>query len=75
MSYRKIRLREVNDVREFVNAAEKCDYDVDISYNRFIIDAKSLLGVLSLDLTKELTVKYSEEDLQFNDILNKYAVS
>ena len=75
MSYRKIRLREVNDVREFVNAAEKCDYDVDISYNRFIIDAKSLLGVLSLDLTKELTVKYSEEDMQFNDILNKYAVS
>lgn len=75
MSVKKIKLREVNDVKEFVNAAEKCDYDVDIWYNRIIIDAKSLMGVLSLDLTKELTVKYNEEDIHFNDILDKYVVS
>ena len=75
MSVRKIKLREVDEVREFVSAAEKCDYDVDISYNRIIIDAKSLMGVMSLDLTRELTVKYNEEDIHFADVLNKYAVS
>lgn len=74
MSERKIKLREMEDVRDFVRAAETCDYDVDISYNRVVIDAKSLLGVLSLDLTKELTVKFCEEDLHFMDILDKYAV-
>ena len=75
MSERKIKLREMEDVRDFVRAAETCDYDVDISYNRVVIDAKSLLGVLSLDLTKELTVKFCEEDLHFMYILDKYAVS
>ncbi len=75
MVTRKIRLREVQDVKDFVNAAEECDYDVDIWYNRIIIDAKSLMGVLSLDLSKDLTVKYSEEDVQFTDVLKKYAVS
>ena len=52
----KIRLNETADVKEFVQAASKCDFDVDISYNRVIIDAKSILGILSMDLTKVLTV-------------------
>ena len=37
-------------------------YDVDIFYNRVVVDAKSILGVMSLDLTKTLTVKYCKED-------------
>ena len=75
MSERKIRLTEFDDVKEFVRAAEKCSYDVDISYNRVVIDAKSLIGVLSLDLTKVLTVKYHDEDIHFSNVLDKYAVS
>lgn len=47
----KIRLNATEDVKEFVQAASKCDFDVDISYNRVIIDAKSILGILSMDLT------------------------
>lgn len=75
MSEKKIRLTEFDAVKEFVRAAEKCNYDVDVSYNRVIIDAKSLMGVLSLDLTKVLTVKYCEEDMHFSNMLDKYAVS
>ncbi len=73
MLERKIRLAGINDAKEFVQAATKCDFDIDVFYNRVIIDAKSLLGVLSMDLTKELTVKYSEKDLEFENILDKYA--
>ena len=54
----KIRLNATEDVKEFVQAASKCDFDVDISYNRILIDAKSILGVISLDLRDELTVKF-----------------
>ncbi|MDD2958651.1 MAG: HPr family phosphocarrier protein [Lachnospiraceae bacterium] len=75
MSEKKIKLSEFNEVRDFVRAAEKCDYDVDVFYNRVIIDAKSLMGVLSLDLTRELTVKFSEEDMNFANVLDKYAIS
>ena len=53
---KKIRLNATEDVKEFVKAASKCDFDVDISYNRILIDAKSILGILSMDL-KDITRK------------------
>ena len=71
----KIRLNETADVKEFVQAASKCDFDVDISYNRVIIDAKSILGILSMDLNKVLTVTCHGEDHEFNRFLQKFAVA
>ena len=71
----KIRLNETADVKEFVQAASKCDFDVDISYNRVIIDAKSILGILSMDLTKVHTVTSHGEDQEFNSFLQKFAVA
>ena len=75
MSEKKIRLNRIQDVREFVSTAERCDFDIDISYNRIIIDAKSIMGVLSMELTQVLTVKYGGRDPQFENILNKYAAA
>ena len=72
MNRRKIKLNETNQAKEFVKAAEKCDFDIDVFYNRVIIDAKSILGVLSLDLTKILTVQYSGENSDFENVLLKY---
>ena len=56
MNKMKIRLNATADVREFVRAAEKCDFDVDIQYDSTIVDAKSILGIISLGLAKILTV-------------------
>ena len=47
MVERQIKLTAKEDVKEFVNEASKCDFDIDIFYNRVVIDAKSILGVLS----------------------------
>ena len=71
----KIKLNAADDVQEFVNAAERCDFDIDIFYNRFIIDGKSILGILSMDLTKELIVKCYGEDQDFNRTLQKFATA
>ena len=46
------------DVKHIVDVASKCDIDIDICYNRYVIDAKSFLGVYGLDLKKPLTVSY-----------------
>lgn len=70
----KIKLNAPQEVKEFVSAATKCTFDIDISYNRFIIDAKSLLGVLSMDLTKTLTVSCMGYDPTFERTLKKYAI-
>ena len=54
MVQRQIRLNETGDVKEFVTEASKCEFDIDVFYNRVVIDAKSILGVLSMDLTRQL---------------------
>ena len=74
MMEHQIRLNAADDVREFVNAASKCDFDIDIFYNRIIIDGKSILGILSMDLTKNLTVKCYGENPHFNEVIAKFAV-
>lgn len=72
---RKIKLSNFTDARSFVLAATGCDFDVDVFYNRVIIDAKSILGVLSLDLSNILTVRFYGEDMKFESFLNQYAVA
>ena len=75
MLEKKIQLKALSDVKEFVKAAEKCEYDVDVFYNRVVVDAKSILGVMSMDLTRPLTVKYHVEDQDcFEQTLNKFAM-
>lgn len=75
MSQKQIKLNATDDVKEFVKAAGKCDFDIDVFYNRIIIDAKSILGVLSMDLTQILTVQCHGESKEFNRILQKFAVA
>ncbi len=62
-------------VEEFVNAATKCDFDVDVYYNRYVVDAKSILGVFGLDLTQPLTVEYSGSNEQFESYLQGLAIA
>ena len=71
----QIKLNAADEVKEFVNAASKCSFDIDLFYNRIIIDAKSILGILSMDLTKVLTVKCYGSDPEFNKTIAKFAVS
>lgn len=72
MSEKKVKLTQVGEVQEFVQAAEQCDFDIDIFYNRVVVDAKSILGVLSMDLNNTLTVKYGGENMHFENVLKKY---
>lgn len=76
MSERIIKLNDTKDASRFVRAAEKCSYDVDLCYNSIVVDAKSILGVLGMDLTRKLTVRYHHEpDAEFDEALAEYAVS
>lgn len=70
----RVKLNGIKDVTELVAAAGKCDFDIDIFYNRFIVDAKSILGILSMDLNKVLTIRCYGENEEFKKILQKFAV-
>lgn len=71
---RQIRL-SVNEVQHFVNVASKCDFDIDICYNRYVVDAKSFLGVYGLDLNKPLSVSYDGYNAEFEELLRAQAVA
>ena len=71
MKQKKIKLPTIEDAKAFVAAAAKCDFDIDVFYNRVVIDAKSILGVLSLDLRKVLTVRYSGQNQEFEMFLEE----
>lgn len=52
----KMRLKSIQDVKEFIEAVTMCEFDVDVCRDRYMIDGKSVLGLLSFDLSKELEV-------------------
>ena len=64
MTEYKIKLTH-NDINTFVNAASRSEFDIDIFYNHYIIDAKSLIGVCSLDLNHTCTVRGHGYDAAF----------
>ena len=75
MKEMKIVLGNIQDVREFVNLVVLVEYEVDLSQGRYLIDAKSIMGIFSLDLLAPITVvahtDYAED---FFEKLAKFAV-
>ena len=63
-----------DDVQHFVNVTEKCDFDIDICYNRYVVDAKSFLGVYGLDFKSPLKVSYNGYNRELEEMLEKYAL-
>lgn len=49
-----VKLDTITKVKDFVNSLVACPYDVDLVSGRYVIDAKSIMGIFSLDLTKEI---------------------
>lgn len=53
-----VTLNEITDISNFVALASKCRDDVVVKSGRFAINAKSIMALFSLDLTKPLTVEF-----------------
>lgn len=58
----RIQLKTIDDVKDFVNIVGKCPYDVDLSSGRYVVDAKSIMGIFSLDLSKPINVEIFSDD-------------
>ena len=69
MKREQIMLKTINDVKAFVNSVVKCDFDVDLTSGRYTVDAKSIMGIFSLDLSKPLTMEIRSDDCA--DFLNE----
>ena len=69
----KVYLNSVDNVKEFVNIVSKLPYNCDLSSGRYVIDAKSIMGIFSMNLSKplELHVHMNENPQAKEDILKK----
>ncbi len=70
----QISLNSIDKVKSFVNDITKFDVDFDLVSGRYVIDAKSIMGIFSLDLSKPIDLNiHSENDSEANTILSVLA--
>lgn len=74
----QISLKSINDVKQFVQTITMFDGEFELISGKYIVDAKSILGLFSVDLSKPVTLRIEVTDSKLEDILNaisKYRVN
>lgn len=74
---RRILLNSIDKVKDFVNKIARVNADVELVHGKYVIDAKSVMGIFSLDLSNTLTAVLSDTESKdivlFNAICDEFA--
>lgn len=65
----KVLINTIDKVKSFVRDTSQFDADMDLISGRYVIDAKSILGLFSLDLSKPLDLEIHAEEPELSEIL------
>ena len=68
-----ISLNSIDKVKAFVNDISKYDFDFDLVSGRYVIDAKSIMGIFSLDLSKPINLNVHAEGSNLDEVLKVLA--
>lgn len=75
MTKTTIFLQAINDVKDFVAIVTNYDFDIDLVSGRYAVDAKSIMGIFSLDLSKPIQLNAHTDDAdEFLDEIDKFLV-
>ncbi len=66
----QISLNSIDKVKSFVNDISKFDFDFDLVSGRYVIDAKSIMGIFSLDLSKPIDLNIHTDGTDLENVLN-----
>ncbi len=69
MKTAKISLNSIDKVKAFVNEISKFDCDFDLVSGRYVIDAKSIMGIFSLDLSKPIDLNIHADGSALDDVM------
>jgi phosphotransferase system HPr-like phosphotransfer protein len=69
----KVSLNSIDKVKTFVNDLNRFDCDFDLVSGRYVIDAKSIMGIFSLDLSKPIDLNIHAESEKLEEVLNTLA--
>ena len=67
-----IKMNSVTDVMNFVKEASKIEGDVTVLKGRYIIDGKSIMGVMSIDMSAGMTVEYPADAIDFENFISQF---
>ena len=59
-----INLSSIEDVKTFVSIMNKCPFEADLVSGRYVIDAKSIMSIFRLDLTKPIQMNIHADDCE-----------
>ncbi|HJI30591.1 MAG TPA: HPr family phosphocarrier protein [Lachnospiraceae bacterium] len=71
MQEEKIRLDSINDVKQFVQTLTQYDDEFELVSNKYVVDAKSILGIFSIDLSQPVLLRIHAEGEKKDCILNE----
>ena len=75
MTKTTVFLQTINDVKDFVNKVMLFNYDIDLVSGRYAIDAKSIMGIFSLDLSKPIKLQaHTDDPEKLVESIGKYIV-
>lgn len=75
MTKTTVCLQAINDVKDFVNTVMRFDFDIDLVSGRYAVDAKSIMGIFSLDLSKPIQLNAHTDDADsFLKAIEKFIV-
>lgn len=72
---KKVLLTDIDSLKEFVNHAMKFTKDITAISGRYVVDGRSIIGLLSLNLSQPITIEYDEDDAElFDTLMSKFVV-
>lgn len=76
MVFMEVQLKSLEEVQKFVHACNKLDCEADLTCGRSTVDAKSILGIMTMDLSRKMKlILYTEEADRVTNFLNPFTVS
>lgn len=76
MQIKTIKIEKIDDIKTFIKLAGRVDGDINVSKGIYIVDGKSAMGLMSIDLSSGVRVEYHNEGAgveEFENFLNKLA--
>ncbi len=72
----KVSINTIEKIKSFVNDITKFEYDFDLVSGRYVVNAKSIMGILSLDIAKPIALNINTEDNtdRVLDVLSPYMI-
>ena len=75
MTTTTVSLNAIDDVKNFVNTIMRFEFDIDLVSGRYAVDAKSIMGIFSLDLSKPIELRaYTDDAENLLAAIDKYIV-